>query len=148
MARSNSNHGVNDIGIDLYKKNHIMKWQADLSRIEPWLNSLDDATATLVLAAIRLLEQEGPNLKRPLVGEVKGSRFRNMKELRPGSTGASEIRVLFAFDPRRCAIMLFAGDKQRWWDKWYRRAIPKADRLYQEHLDELEREGARHGSHR
>lgn len=139
------NTSSQNIPIDYYTKNRIIKWEVDLSRIVDWLDSLDDETVQLVLAAIDLLADKGPALKRPFVGSVEGSRFRNMKELRPGSTGKSEIRILFAFDPGRRAIMLFAGDKQRWWNKWYRRAIPLADRLYQEHLDDLAKRGQRNG---
>lgn len=50
------------------------------------------------------------------------------------------IRILFAFDPRRIAVLLTGGDKQDKWQKWYRSAIPKADRLYQKHLAELDKE--------
>ena len=59
-----------------------------------------------------------------------------MKELRPGSSGRSEIRILFVFDPKRKAIMLVGGDKQRKWDKWYRKAIPEAERRYLVWLEE------------
>jgi hypothetical protein len=61
-----------------------------------------------------------------------------MKELRPPSTGATEIRILFAFDPMREAILLVAGDKSGNWDGWYRKAIPAADERYAEHLRALE----------
>jgi len=65
---------------------------------------------------------------------VVGSRHNNMKELRPGSSGRSELRVLFAFDPDRHAILLVAGDKSGNWQKWYRVNIPLADELLTEHL--------------
>jgi hypothetical protein len=61
-----------------------------------------------------------------------------MKELRPP---AETIRILFAFDPRRIAILLIGGDKRHRWDEWYEEFIPVADRLYEEHLEELRREG-------
>ncbi len=61
-----------------------------------------------------------------------------MKELRPPSSGTSEIRLLFAFDPRRETIFLVAGDKAGNWDGWYREMIPVADERYAEHLAELE----------
>jgi hypothetical protein len=61
-----------------------------------------------------------------------------MKELRPPSSGTTEIRMLFAFDPRREAIVLVAGDKAGNWDGWYRRAIPLADQRFAEHLRALE----------
>lgn len=62
-----------------------------------------------------------------------------MKELRASSDGA--LRVLFAFDPRRTAILLLGGNKSGQWDEWYRTAVPIADELFDEHLAELQREG-------
>ena len=61
-----------------------------------------------------------------------------MKELRP-PTG--NIRILFAFDPRRTAILLIGGDKTNRWRAWYTRMIPVADDLYDEYLAELTEEG-------
>lgn len=61
-----------------------------------------------------------------------------MKELRPGSAGRSEVRILFAFDPSRAAILLVAGDKSGDWQGWYRKAIPVADRRYNEHVEKGE----------
>ncbi len=61
-----------------------------------------------------------------------------MKELRPPS---STIRILFAFDPQRSAILLIGGDKAGQWNAWYERMIPVADRLYDDHLQELHRQG-------
>jgi hypothetical protein len=63
-----------------------------------------------------------------------------MKELRPPSTGRSEIRILLVFDPWRAAILLAAGDKSGQWRKWYRTAIPRAERLYVEHLAKRRKE--------
>ncbi|MHB1498041.1 MAG: type II toxin-antitoxin system RelE/ParE family toxin, partial [Acidimicrobiales bacterium] len=62
-------------------------------------------------AAIDKLEADGPTLGRPLVDVVKGSKLHNLKELRPGSAGAGEVRLLFVFDPTRRAVLLVAGDK-------------------------------------
>ncbi|HEX6685171.1 MAG TPA: type II toxin-antitoxin system RelE/ParE family toxin [Candidatus Limnocylindrales bacterium] len=78
-----------------------------------------------------------PALGRPLVDRVQASRFHNMKELRPSSTGATEIRMLFAFDPQREAIFLIAGDKSGQWKKWYQAAIPIADDRFEQHLTSL-----------
>lgn len=75
---------------------------------------------------------------RPLVDRIKGSSYHNMKELRPASTGGSEVRILFIFDPRRQAIMLTAGDKAGDWKIWYQRNIPLADQRYEEHLANIE----------
>jgi hypothetical protein len=62
-----------------------------------------------------------------------------MKELRPRG---GHMRVLFAFDPRRMAILLLGGDKSQRWRSWYAEAIPRADQLYDEHLQTLRDEGA------
>jgi hypothetical protein len=64
-----------------------------------------------------------------------------MKELRPGSSGRSEVRILFAFDRRRQAILLVAGDKAGKWDRWHKRMIPLADDRFDEHLEQTQRGG-------
>lgn len=112
-------------------------WRVDVGLIEAWLDALDDRSVEQVLAAIEILSERGPNLGRPLVDTVSASRHRNMKELRPGSTGRSELRVLFAFDPERHAILLVAGDKAGNWQRWYRKNIPVADDLLDAHLHSL-----------
>jgi hypothetical protein len=61
-----------------------------------------------------------------------------MKELRPPATN---IGILFAFDPRRVAILLIGGDKTDRWQEWYDKNIPIADAVYDEYLEELRREG-------
>jgi len=63
-----------------------------------------------------------------------------MKELRPPSACKTEIRLLFAFDPRREAIFLVAGDKAGNWEGWYRVAIPLADKRFAQHLAKVEEE--------
>jgi hypothetical protein len=105
------------------------------------LRKLDRVSARQVGAAVELLRQHGPNLKRPLVGEVTSSKIKNMKELRPGSAGRSEIRILFVFDPWQQIVLLVAGDKAGDWRGWYRTAIPRAEQLYVEHLDSMRRGG-------
>lgn len=112
----------------------IDRWTVVVDHVEEWLFDLDEKTYERVIAALELLEEMGPSLGRPLVDTLKGSRHRNMKELRPGSAGRSEVRVLFAFDPSRRAILLVAGDKQGQWNSWYRRAILLADRLFDDYL--------------
>ena len=77
-----------------------------------------------------------------MVDTVVGSVMDNLKELRPGSATGSEVRVLFAFDPWRSAILLVAGDKSGRWKSLYRDAVPEAERLYRDHLQEREGEGA------
>ena len=90
-------------------------------------------------AAVEALEERGPTLGRPFVDTLTGSRIPNLKELRPLGT---TVRILFVFDPRRVAILLLGGDKEGRWQEFYAEAIPLAERLYEEHLDELRREGA------
>lgn len=112
-------------------------WCVDIELIEAWLTTLDGDSQEQVVAVIELLEDHGPQLGRPIVDTVRASRHKNVKEFRPGSSGRSERRVLFAFDPERAAIMLIAGDKAGNWDGWYRSNIPLADRLFDEHLNVL-----------
>ena len=80
--------------------------------------------ADLVDDAIYTLSRSGPALGRPLVDTITNSKIANLKELRPGSRGRSEVRILFVFDPWRSAILLVAGDKAGNWNKWYARTIP------------------------
>lgn len=112
-------------------------WSVDIELVAGWLASLDDDSRDQVVAAVELLEGQGPHLGRPLVDTVVASRHKNMKELRPGSSGRSELRVLFAFDPTRSAILLVAGDKAGNWKRWYRQNIPVADDLFDDHLRTL-----------
>jgi hypothetical protein len=98
----------------------------------------DLASATQVAQAIAALREEGPALGRPLVDRIQGSKVHHLKELRPGSAGRSEIRVLFAFDPTRSALLLLGGDKAGNWQRWYRQNIPIAEQLYLEYTTEQE----------
>ena len=111
-----------------------MVWEVRLHpEVEAWFLQLcraDPASADLVA-------EQGPALGRPLVDRLKGSTFHHMKELRPGSAGSSEIRMIFAFDPVREAVFLVAGDKSGQWQSWYRTAIPLADERFEEHLTRL-----------
>ncbi|MGW0819850.1 type II toxin-antitoxin system RelE/ParE family toxin [Streptomyces sp. NPDC002845] len=120
-----------------------MVWHLEMAgEVRDWLHELrkdDRATARLVGQAIQALVEEGPDLGRPLVDRIKGSDLHHLKELRPGSAGSTEIRILFAFDPERNAVLLVAGDKAGQWAEWYRRAIPVAEERYTEWLDHLAR---------
>jgi hypothetical protein len=86
--------------------------------------------------AIDILADHGPALARPIVDHVELSAIQNLKELRPGPAGRSELRILFAFDPWRSAILLVAGDKAGRWREWYRQAIPRAEQLLEIYLTE------------
>jgi hypothetical protein len=109
--------------------------------VKEWLHAVrskDRVTARLIGQAIQTLVEVGPELGRPLVERIKGSRLQNLKELRPGSSGNSEIRILFAFDLRRSAVLLVAGDKAGRWDTWYDKAIPLAEARFSEWIEQLE----------
>jgi len=106
-----------------------------------WFTTLikeDLASAVQVAQAVAALREEGPALGRPLVDRIQGSKVHHLKELRPGSAGRSEIRVLFAFDPTRSALLLLGGDKAGNWQRWYRQNIPIAEQLYLEYTEQEE----------
>lgn len=107
--------------------------------IVPWLDEQDDETIAHIFAALEILEREGPGLGRPLVDTLSGTTIKNLKELRPASPSQTEIRIIFAFDHSRKAIMLLGGDKAKGksgdaWNRWYRKAIPKAEKVFLAHL--------------
>ena len=93
----------------------MMVWRVEVTDdFATWargLRKLDKESARQVGAAVEMLKEHGPGLKRPLVGEVVTSKIKNMKELRPGSAGRSEIRILFVFDPWQ-QIVLTGGSRQ------------------------------------
>ncbi|MFB7311151.1 type II toxin-antitoxin system RelE/ParE family toxin [Streptomyces sp. NPDC056192] len=103
-----------------------------------WLHDLrkeDRETLRLISAAIDVLASHGPALGRPLVDSITRSEIKNMKELRPGSSGGSEVRILFAFDPTRQAVLLVGGDKAGNWQGWYDEAIPIAEERFRAHIE-------------
>ncbi|HKV03939.1 MAG TPA: type II toxin-antitoxin system RelE/ParE family toxin [Candidatus Acidoferrales bacterium] len=107
----------------------------------PEFDALPAEVRTEILALSLLLEQFGPQLGRPRVDTLKGSRHANMKELRFGAVGG-EWRVAFAFDSRRRAVLLVASDKSGGSQKrFYRELIRKADRRFDRHLTQQKKEG-------
>src|ERR1700733_981593 len=120
------------------------EWEILLTaEVESFLDDLyesDPASHQLVNQATRFLERNGPAEGRPLVDSITASRIPNMKELRPPSSGRSEIRILLVFDPWRAAILLVAGGKSGQGDKWNRTAIPRAEQLYDDYLAERRKE--------
>ena len=98
---------------------------------------------TEILALARLLQQFGPQLGRPRADTLKGSRYANMKELR-FSAADGEWRVAFAFDTKRKAMLLVAGDKSGSSEKrFYRELIRKADDRFDAHLARLRKKTQR-----
>ena len=108
---------------------------------EPEFDVLPEDVQTEMLALTRLLQQFGPHLGRPRVDTLSGSRHANMKELRFRAADG-EWRVAFAFDPKRTAILLVAGDKSGGSEKrFYRGLLRKADERFAAHLARLKKEG-------
>jgi len=115
-------------------------WEVEFTdEFERWWQTLDEHEQESLLAGVSLLQQLGPLLGRPHADTIKGSRHSNMKELRTQHRGRP-LRTMFAFDPRRSAILLIGGDKTGD-NRFYDRMIPLADRLYDEHLHELREKG-------
>ena len=104
-----------------------------------WWGGLTEAEQEDVAAIVALLAERGSNLPHPYSSGIRRSRHSHMRELRVQSRGRP-IRVFYAFDPRRAAILLIGGDKTGD-DRFYAVFVPIADDLYDEHLAELKREG-------
>ncbi len=114
-------------------------WEIRVEYIAEWLMSQDERTLAGIYAALDKLQEKGPTLGCPLVDTLSHTKLKNLKELRPASPGTAEVRILFAFDPNRQAIMLLGGDKSKGgakkaWAAWYRRAIPEAEKRYASYL--------------
>ena len=107
---------------------------------EPEFDALHEHVRTEILALSLVLEEFGPQLGRPRVDTLNGSRYANMKVLR-FSAADGEWRVAFAFDPKRRAILLVAGDKSGGSEKrFYRELVRKADERFDAHLARLKKE--------
>ncbi|MFD9240209.1 type II toxin-antitoxin system RelE/ParE family toxin [[Kitasatospora] papulosa] len=108
----------------------VLDWIRTLAKEDP--DSHDH-----VVAALERLQEAGPALRRPTVGAIDDSRFRNMRELRPRNGSTVSIRMLFVFDPVRRAVFLVAGNKAsgRQWAAWYPKAIKEADAKYMAYLE-------------
>jgi hypothetical protein len=117
-------------------------WVVEIGdEFEPEFDALHQDVQTEILALARLLQRFGPQLGRPRADTLHGSRHANMKELR-FSAADGEWRVVFAFDPKREAILLVAGDKSGVSGKrFYRQLIRKADERFDAHLARLKKEG-------
>lgn len=116
-----------------------MAWEVEYTdEFEAWWNGLDADAQDRIAVSVTLLEMRGPNLDFPHSSCVRGSRHPHMRELRTQVNGRP-FRTLYAFDPRRCAILRIGGDKTGK-DDWYDIFVPKADRLYDDHLAQLKEE--------
>ena len=111
------------------------KWATETtSDFDAWFVNQNETVQVEVLASVRVLEQVGPFLGRPLVDTLNGSKHANMKELRV-KVDEQVIRIAFAFDPDQMALLLTAGAKQGKNEKrFYTTLIRKADALFDAHL--------------
>jgi hypothetical protein len=113
-------------------------WDVEFTgQFETWWNYLSEDEQVEISAKVELLQERGPTLPRPHADVISTSRHTNMKELR-GKVEDRQLRVLYAFDPRRTALLLLGGDKTGD-PKWYDKFVPMADDLFDQHLRQLAR---------
>jgi hypothetical protein len=117
-----------------------VEWEVEYTdEFEEWWDGLNEAEQEDVAAYVTLLEKKGPTLPYPYSSDIRGARHTHMRELRVQHKGRP-YRVLYAFDPRRAAILLIGGDKTGD-DRWYDTSVPLADELYDRHVAALKKEG-------
>lgn len=117
-----------------------MAWEVEFTdEFGTWWDTLTENQQDDLRYSVGLLEELGPSLGFPHSSQIKGSRYGGMRELRTQS-GGRHFRTLYMFDPRRAAILLIGGDKTGN-DRWYAEFVAKAERLYDEYLDQLRKEG-------
>jgi len=118
-----------------------MAWEVEYTdEFGRWWASLDEAEQDAVAATVGLLEELGPRVPFPHSSGIRASRHGHLRELRIQHEGRP-YRVLYAFDPRRSAILLIGADKTGD-DRFYERMVPIADALYHDHLTTLREEGS------
>jgi hypothetical protein len=116
-----------------------MKWDVEYTdEFEDWWKSLSENEQEDVSASVQLLEERGPNLGFPHSSGISGSKHSHMRELRTQHNGKPS-RTLYAFDPRRNALLLIGGNKTGD-NRWYETHIVIADRVYDAHLQQLLKE--------
>ena len=117
-----------------------MRWEVEYTdEFGQCWHSLSQAQQDAVVAKVELLMDHGPRLPYPYSSDVRASRHGVMRELRVQSGGRA-LRIFYAFDPRRTSILLIGADKTGN-DRFYEEYVPVADDLYDDHLDELRKEG-------
>jgi len=115
-------------------------WEVEFTdEFERWRVTLDGEEQDAIDVVVGLLEERGPQLSFPQSSKITGSRHGHLRELRVQYRGGP-YRILYAFDPRRVALVL-VGESKTGDDRWYEKYVPIADALYDEHLEELRREG-------
>jgi len=120
------------------------KWNIEYTdEFNEWWNTLNEGEQEAVRATVVALGEDGPALRYPYSSGVKISKHSHMRELRSQYAG-NPLRTLYAFDPRRTAILLIGGDKTGN-DRWYDIYVPIADKLYDDYIEQIKREGLING---
>jgi hypothetical protein len=123
---------------------HSSEWEVEVTEeFEAWWETLDADEQESLAACVELLERRGPHLGYPYSSDVRNSRHGHLRELRIQHRGRP-YRVLYAFDPRRVAVLL-TGAIKTGSDRWYDAIVPRADALYDAHLESLEHDGRSDG---
>jgi hypothetical protein len=118
----------------------LAMWEVEYTdELGEWWADLTEAEQESIDASVRLLEEKGPDLGFPHTSKIERSKHAQMRELRVQHEGRP-YRILYAFDPRRCAILLLGGDKTGN-GRWYDVHVPIADKLYDLHIEMLRKEG-------
>ncbi|MBN1476242.1 type II toxin-antitoxin system RelE/ParE family toxin [Candidatus Sumerlaeota bacterium] len=111
-------------------------WEVEFTdEFEKWWNSLTGDEQESIAVSVRLLQERGPSLGHPHSSAIRGSKISSLRELRTMHRGRP-LRTLYAFDPRRAAVLLIGGEKTGD-PQWYRRHVPRAERIYRQHLREI-----------
>lgn len=117
-----------------------MAWDIEYTdEFGDWWETLTEGEQIDVAVAVRLLEEHGVDLPFPWSSKISGSKISSMRELRVQHKG-EPYRILYAFDPRRSAVLLIGGCKTGD-NRWYEKMVPRADSLFYEHIATLKREG-------
>lgn len=117
----------------------MMAWEVEVTdEFGAWFAGVGDAAQSAIDFVVDLLIADGPALRFPYASAINGSRHSHMRELRVQSQGRP-LRIFYAFDPRRSAILLIGGDKTGD-GRFCERMIAQADILYDVHLVELRQE--------
>jgi hypothetical protein len=124
------------VGIEVQIQSKTMTWEVEYTdEFGDWYKNLTESEQDSIDRNVYLLEQFGPTLSDRYSKPVVTSRYTHMRELRV-QHGGEPIRVLYAFDPHRVALLLLGGNKTGD-DRWYEKSVPRADELYEQHLREL-----------
>jgi len=111
-------------------------WSVEATdEFDEWWKSLDEKAQDAVDVVVDMLEELGPRLPFPYSSAIRGSRHGALRELRIQHRGRP-LRVLYAIDPSRVAVLLL-GDDKRGSKRWYRKTVPSAERLFDNHLENL-----------